>query len=708
MDGRFDDWTLQLSTLTDPGTPTSGVDLVKMQVTNDDQYLFIKLVLGSETDLLDNLTPQTIRLYIDGDNNASTGLVAQSGYGAELQIKFDTRTVTEYFGTSSTVSWSALDLVPLPTVTSDTFEIAIARNSMPDGVNSLFSSNTVKLLFVESDGGDAMPNIGSAFSYTFDETPLAPLVPITVQRDDASHIRLCSWNVLGDAITEPAFQGQYQRLLSAISPDVLGLSECVSSTAAQIKTRLDTWVPIGGSGWNVVKDDYDMVVASRWPITQSWTSLSRQFPVLIDLPEPYITDLLFTASHLNCCTADATRQNQVDAHVQFILDAKAPGGAVTVADGTLLVYSGDLNLVGYQQQLTTLLTGDIQDNATYGPDGTMDWDGSAFTDVICQQTHARMAYTWRNNNSTYPSGRLDLFLYSDAIAEIAKAYTLRTEVMPTNTLAELGLQANDASSASDHFPIVTDLIVPTTSIELKVRLFLEGPFNGNIGLMNDSLRTHGLIPFMEPYTALGFAQTNGGGGETVAASVLTNTGQDAIVDWVLIELRSALDPMVIVATRCGLLQRDGDVVDVDGTSGLKFQLDQGNYHIAVRHRNHLGTMTANAIAFGYATIQVDLSTTSTPTYGTDARKTPGAYSVLWAGNTRHDNKLQYTGQNNDRDVILDLIGGVVPTNSVAGYHAEDTNLDGHVRYTGSGNDRDLILTNIGGVVPTNTRVEQLP
>jgi hypothetical protein len=31
-----------------------------------------------------------------------------------------------------------------------------------------------------------------------------------------------------------------------------------------------------------------------------------------------------------------------------------------------------------------------------------------------------------------------------------------------------------------------------------------------------------------------------------------------------------------------------------------------------------------------------------------------------------------------------------------------------VKYTGSANDRDLILQNIGGVVPTNTRVQQLP
>jgi hypothetical protein len=38
----------------------------------------------------------------------------------------------------------------------------------------------------------------------------------------------------------------------------------------------------------------------------------------------------------------------------------------------------------------------------------------------------------------------------------------------------------------------------------------------------------------------------------------------------------------------------------------------------------------------------------------------------------------------------------------------DNNLDGAVKYTGAGNDRDVILNNIGGVIPTNTRIEQLP
>jgi hypothetical protein len=70
--------------------------------------------------------------------------------------------------------------------------------------------------------------------------------------------------------------------------------------------------------------------------------------------------------------------------------------------------------------------------------------------------------------------------------------------------------------------------------------------------------------------------------------------------------------------------------------------------------------------------------------------------------------LRYTGANNDRDPILQRVGGTVPTGTVNGYHPEDVNLDGQVRYTGVANDRDIILQNIGGSVPTAVRPDGLP
>jgi len=42
------------------------------------------------------------------------------------------------------------------------------------------------------------------------------------------------------------------------------------------------------------------------------------------------------------------------------------------------------------------------------------------------------------------------------------------------------------------------------------------------------------------------------------------------------------------------------------------------------------------------------------------------------------------------------------------YDARDVNLDGNLRYSGANNDRDIILQTIGGSVPTAVRVGQIP
>lgn len=55
-----------------------------------------------------------------------------------------------------------------------------------------------------------------------------------------------------------------------------------------------------------------------------------------------------------------------------------------------------------------------------------------------------------------------------------------------------------------------------------------------------------------------------------------------------------------------------------------------------------------------------------------------------------------------------VFGDVQPTNVVSGFFMEHVNMDGDVKYTGTANDRDLILQTIGGVVPTAVRVEQIP
>ena len=253
--------------------------------------------------------------------------------------------------------------------------------------------------------------------------------------------------------------------------------------------------------------------------------------------------------------------------------------------------------------------------------------------------------------------------------------------------------------------------IEQSGVQLEIQAALEGPFDTNTNLMRDDLRAAGLVPPYEPYTALGYTQVQNGGGETAFPNVLSASGTDAVVDWVWVELRDATNPAIVVATHAAMIRRDLQVVAQDGRSPLSFKVNPGNYYVAIKHRNHLGCMTATATNLtADAPNLVLFSDPTTPMYGTAARKSvvPGYIEALWMGKTTNDGNLKYTGANNDRDPILVRVGGTIPTSVVSGYFPEDTNMDGNVKYTGSGNDRDPILVNVGSSTPNNVKVEQVP
>ncbi|WP_405576830.1 T9SS type A sorting domain-containing protein [Winogradskyella sp. Asnod2-B02-A] len=486
IDGLFDDWNASLTTYTDTSESLNGIDLLELQVTNDDEYLFIKMKANVEFDLTDDLITQQIRLFIDTDNNASTGYDIQEGYGSELGIIFKELFAHYNVEPYAQVSLSSIKLRAAPTVTSNEFEIAIGRHQIPDGINPLFTSSTIKIVLKNDANADKIPNVGSTLSYTFDETPVTPYTPIDLTKANPTHIRLLAYNTLFNGLDDANRVQHFGSILTTIQPDIIGFTECWDTTTNTVKTLLDVWLPTGTQqGWYVEKLG-GLITASRWEILQQWQSLTRQFPVLIDLPDSYPTNLLFTNAHLNCCDADAARQDQADQYAAFILDAKAPGGNITLETNTPFLYSGDLNLVGYAQQLTTLKTGDIQDTATYGNGAPLDWDNTDLTEQNCLQADERMGYTWRSDDQGFPPGKLDYIIFSDHVATAEKSFVLQTEVMPLERLIQYNLGEFDTINASDHFPVVTDFSInenlSTTTHQLTESTLYPNPTNGFVTL----------------------------------------------------------------------------------------------------------------------------------------------------------------------------------------------------------------------------------
>lgn len=483
LDGRTDDWNVPVPTYIDTENDGNLYDFKYISVTNDEQFLFIRLKI---TPFLKLLEDNQLSIFIDGDNNSSTGFQV-NGIGAELRFNFGTRDGTRYYNGTTNISHSDIQFRGLPTVTDTVYEIAIGRQFIPPSNGT----GTIRIFLIDgANNGDWMPNSGYTFEYTFNETPTEPLIPTEINQEDTSFLRILDWNVLNDGLLDPGRQPNFSRVLQAIDPDIMCFNECFSSSATQVKNAVSQMLP--GTNWNAVKLDDGNVTVSRYPILQSWLVYPghRITASLINLPEWFEKDLLVINSHLKCCggqTNDDKRQLEVDATVAFILDAKTPGGVINLPLETPFVILGDMNFVGNRQQLITLLTGEIINTPLFGNGGPPDWDNTNLEDLLSRQTDKRTAYTWRDDPGSFPPGRLDYQIYSNSVINVEKDFVIQTEVMNATRLNQYGLQLLDTRTASDHFPKVADISFDfTTDVENDVESFafkLEqnypNPFNPN-------------------------------------------------------------------------------------------------------------------------------------------------------------------------------------------------------------------------------------
>lgn len=236
------------------------------------------------------------------------------------------------------------------------------------------------------------------------------------------------------------------------------------------------------------------------------------------------------------------------------------------------------------------------------------------------------------------------------------------------TLGEVNVQELSAGNIQVSEGFINPL---SLAISVNPKIFLQGPYltPATAGLMNDDLRT--LLPTTSPYPD----------GLTCNASVFTVTGADAIVDWVLVELRDATDRTIVVESRSALLQRDGDVVDVNGTAGVSLSSASGNYYVLVNHRNHLGILSAAPIAVS-GTTAVDLSANPSAVYGsTNAVTNMDGVYALFSGDFDANGQIQIS----DRTSVFLLLGN-------SGYSPADMDMNGQVQNSDINN---IITPNIG-------------
>lgn len=290
---------------------------------------------------------------------------------------------------------------------------------------------------------------------------------------------------------------------------------------------------------------------------------------------------------------------------------------------------------------------------------------------------------------------------------------------------------NECTQATLHILVFNDL-------SLKIRVYLEGALMNNNGdvssnqrpLMRDDLRVspytgENVIPMIDPYTFVINSTnitnnyTKVGPGSlskyqsiTDSSTVFARTGDDAVVDWVFVELRDKNDMYATLGTRSGLVQRDGDVVDLDGVSNLRFPgVSADSFYVVVKHRSHLGAMSllvANDAFIDFTDVTEEFFNFGTAlipgvdytglTFNTTVK--PG-YNALWAGDFDSNGKVKYENPGDDQNVLFFEVlvnqGNQLGNSNFAfgyGYYNGDYDMNARVKYANPDDDTNMLFAQV--------------
>lgn len=237
---------------------------------------------------------------------------------------------------------------------------------------------------------------------------------------------------------------------------------------------------------------------------------------------------------------------------------------------SIITFSGEDNN-GHEQHQTIIVTingcNDLTWEATYldMPLQVLFNDHTSYDGA-----HPPIAWEWDFDNN----GTID--------ANIANPiYSFATAGTYTVTMYVETAECRDAISQ-------TIQVSATPAPRYYINALLQGAYIGN-GTMQSTLNEYNLLPTAQPYNQ---SPWNYNGTETV------NNMRDDVTDWVLIELHATTNLYTVITQRAALLHRNGTISDIDGLNGVAFAgLNTAqNYHIVIRHRNHLAVMSSIPVA----------------------------------------------------------------------------------------------------------------
>ncbi len=450
IDDRYTDWSTEDQLLSDVNDNGNNLDILSLAFDYDETYLFFRIEFDRELNLNDD---NDIRLSIDLDNDSSTG--SDSGQvGTDIEWNFGDRYGRVFqFGGFEFLDHEDVGYAALPTTTGSIFEFAVLRSQFYFGFE-IRAENTIKAVLEDRRTiGDRIPDSGWA-EFSLPEIQESIIMPYSIDKHPNADLRLLSYNSLQDGLFLGDQRDAQRDIIASLDPDIIAFQEIYDNGKDDVRQVLEDILP--GNTWYVEKYFPDIITASKFPITRKrFIAGNGGFIICVD--ENCEQEILLINAHLPCCDNDSDRQDEVDQIISAIRSAKSnPSYDLYIEENTPIIITGDLNLVGEYSQLNTLLTGNISDNNSYGPDVILDWDGSDLYDETPVITNAPLSYTWFNDQTSFTPGKLDFIIYSDATCFSVNSFTLNTNFLSQEELDEYDWDADITSRASDHLPIVMD------------------------------------------------------------------------------------------------------------------------------------------------------------------------------------------------------------------------------------------------------------
>ena len=234
---------------------------------------------------------------------------------------------------------------------------------------------------------------------------------------------------------------------------------------------------------------------------------------------------------------------------------------------------------------------------------------------------------------------------------------------------------------------------------INAKIMLQGAYSTTTDKMTDHLRTLAAFPTTASasYGVGKFIHSSWqpADGYSIAAAVLTVTGDDAIVDWVFLWFKDPTSTATNLQTRVALLQKDGDIVELNGVEPVEMPGNATqNYILGVGHRNYLSVRTPNGSGINFnesTTTAYDFTTALTQAYGTNPMQlvdsSPSTIYAFWGGNANANQNIRYSGPANDNSQLLNTCLGGLPSTVLSSQYSNcDLNMNGvglsNRRFTG--------------------------